>query len=685
MIFNVNNKFYYITVALITFILKAIGDILFFSFKFNDSFYYYLWQALSFGILAFAIFITIYPVKIHTSEIDDTEFLNDTTKTLIVLILLLVLNFSLPDGKYNLSIGEIVFANFIALINLVIMLYIFSYSIKWHNINRHRKTSLYNSRLMVIFPAIYLLDCTNYFLFDNNSSIIKAIIVVLLIYIMISSFFNAKKLSWISVLERKYKVWISLATFLVSILGIIVWVNASGDSSIYEIFYKYSVGFPVLISAIFCFYLGFIFKIFSSTIITIPTSTIVDKRIYEINSLAYISKLIANTQNFDKILDSVTNLAINTSQAHSGWIEIYDDENMNIVSFQNFTQQQIEIISNEKLHHLFKRFKNPTIIQDIVKHTEIQSKISKVGWYQSIIIIPIQKDTHRYGSLILLNSDKYGFDYSDLKVLTAFSENINIAFENAKLLEESFEKERLKKELAIARNIQQNLLPKYSPKDNTYSIEFFSQPAEEVGGDYYDIFESDDKIIIIIGDVSGKGMNAAFLMAQLKGTVLAIIDNIDSPTEFLQKINSSLYKKIDKSMFITINCIFLDKKTNTISFARAGHLPILYKNSIKSIYLQPIGIGIGLVNNIIFESNIEEVKLYFEKNALIFLFTDGISELMNKSGIEFGFDKIRQMINSNDYQEPSMLIELFKTELIAHLGENIQSDDMTMIVIKRNK
>lgn len=685
MIINVNSKFYYFTVAVITFILKTLGDILFFLFKFNDSIYYLLWQVISFGVLAIALFIIIYPVKIYFSEIDDSEFLNDITKTIILLIFLLFLNSALPNEKFNASISEILFSNFIAIIYFSSILYFLSFVIKWLNINRHRKTSHYNSRLMFIFPSLYILASTNHFIFDNTSSVIKAIEVVIFIYLIVTAFTNTKKLSWIATIDKKHKIWLTLATIIATFLVISLWIGIGDDSSIYYISKKYSIASPVIASAVYCVYLGFVLRILSSIVLSIPTSGIVNKRTYEVNSLAYLNKLIANTQDFDKILDSVTNLAINTSQAQCGWIEIYNNNQKNIISSANLYPEQIQIISNQNTQNVFTEYNNPMIIQDISKHSELSETISKIGAYQSMIIIPIQKSEQRLGTLILLQFEKYGFDYDDLKILSAFSENINLAYEYAKLLEESFEKERLKKELTIARNVQQSLLPKNLPQTEKYSLAIFSQPAEEVGGDYYDIFDLDDKIVVIIGDVSGKGMSAAFLMAQLKGAVLATINKAESTKDFLIKINNALYGKIDKNMFITINCLFLNKETNEITISRAGHMPILYKNSSESIYIEPKGIGIALANNRIFDDNIEEYKLTFEKGALLLLFTDGINELMNANNDEFGMEKLKALIDSLDYYEPEKYIQILNNELNFHLGNSIQNDDMTMIIIKRNQ
>lgn len=685
MIINVNSKFYYFTVAVITFILKTLGDILFFLFKFNDSIYYLLWQVISFGVLAIALFIIIYPVKIYFSEIDDSEFLNDITKTIILLIFLLFLNSALPNEKFNASISEILFSNFIAIFYFSSILYFLSFVIKWLNINRHRKTSYYNSRLMFIFPSLYILASTNHFIFDNTSSVIKAIEVVIFIYLIVTAFTNTKKLSWIATIDKKHKIWLTLATIIATFLVISLWIGIGDDSSIYYISKKYSIASPVIASAVYCVYLGFVLRILSSIVLSIPTSGIVNKRTYEVNSLAYLNKLIANTQDFDKILDSVTNLAINTSQAQCGWIEIYNNNQKNIISSANLYPEQIQIISNQNTQNVFTEYNNPMIIQDISKHSELSETISKIGAYQSMIIIPIQKSEQRLGTLILLQFEKYGFDYDDLKILSAFSENINLAYEYAKLLEESFEKERLKKELTIARNVQQSLLPKNLPQTEKYSLAIFSQPAEEVGGDYYDIFDLDDKIVVIIGDVSGKGMSAAFLMAQLKGAVLATINKAESTKDFLIKINNALYGKIDKNMFITINCLFLNKETNEITISRAGHMPILYKNSSESIYIEPKGIGIALANNRIFDDNIEEYKLTFEKGALLLLFTDGINELMNANNDEFGMEKLKALIDSLDYYEPEKYIQILNNELNFHLGNSIQNDDMTMIIIKRNQ
>ena len=214
---------------------------------------------------------------------------------------------------------------------------------------------------------------------------------------------------------------------------------------------------------------------------------------------------------------------------------------------------------------------------------------------KSIIATPLYSGDERFGTLIVFGSEEYGFENNDIVMMNAYSDNVRVALDNARLLKESIDKERYKRELMLAREIEQKLLPQDLPEIKNFSIASFANPATEVGGDYYDIvYLKNGKPCILIGDVSGKGISAAFYMVLLKGVVLSVARESDGAADILRRINTTLYREMEKQMYITMSAFVIENNDGFISFARAGHLPLFINRSEGFDLITPKGLGIGL-------------------------------------------------------------------------------------------
>ena len=181
------------------------------------------------------------------------------------------------------------------------------------------------------------------------------------------------------------------------------------------------------------------------------------------------------------------------------------------------------------------------------------------------------------------------------------------------------ERERLGRELEIARQLQLRLLPEKNPSVEGYAIQGFCLPAKEVGGDYYDFIElADNKLGIVIGDVAGKGLPAAIYMTLTKGIFLSFAKTNISPREALIKVNQLLYQSLRRGSFVTMCFAVLDNQKNELTITRAGHEPLLYANSNDSTIkeIKPKGLGLGLEEGKIFESSFEEETIKLMKKIL---------------------------------------------------------------------
>ncbi len=247
------------------------------------------------------------------------------------------------------------------------------------------------------------------------------------------------------------------------------------------------------------------------------------------------------------------------------------------------------------------------------------------------------------------------------------------------------ERQRMQRELEIARDVQMSFLPVKNPQFKGLDIAAKCLPAFEVGGDYYDFVKLDEnRLAIIIGDVSGKGTQAAFYMTLAKGFVKALSKTIDTPSEFLIKINELFYENVERGTFISMIFGIFDVKTKTLTFSRAGHNPVIARQSGKKDVelLSPTGLALGLEKGKIFGSTIKEIKVELRKGDAFVFYTDGFTEARNKYKYEYTEERLKESISKNIDCTANELLQKTIEDVNVFIGKALQHDDMTMVIVK---
>jgi phosphoserine phosphatase RsbU/P len=258
------------------------------------------------------------------------------------------------------------------------------------------------------------------------------------------------------------------------------------------------------------------------------------------------------------------------------------------------------------------------------------------------------------------------------------------------LLLTAAEKKRLEEELRIARQIQMSLLPRGPLDFPGITMTALCVPAREVGGDYYDFFHVGDRQLgVLIADVSGKGTSAALYMAELKGLMLSLSQIYKSPRQLLMEVNRIISENLDTRSFITMTYGLLDLAKGTMTFARAGHTPMVYlrgdADGAQAQVLVPSGIVVGLRipgATEKFSELLEEDRLDLHKGDVLVLYTDGITEAMDAGSDLFGDARLGRLITEHGHLDTADLRERILREIEAFVGGADQHDDMTMILIK---
>ncbi len=247
------------------------------------------------------------------------------------------------------------------------------------------------------------------------------------------------------------------------------------------------------------------------------------------------------------------------------------------------------------------------------------------------------------------------------------------------------ERERMHRELEIAREVQMSFLPQKDPQFNGLQIASCCIPAAEVGGDYYDFIKlNDQRFGLIIGDVSGKGTQAAFYMTLTKGFLHALVKASDSPAQVLAKMNELFYENVDRGTFISMIYAVFDTIEKTCTIARAGHNPVIVRSSglSKIEFVMPAGLALGLESGELFNQIIREVKIKLNPDDTLVFYTDGFTEAVNKSGDEYGGERLASAINSNAQFSAEIILKNLVSDIKQFIGRAYQHDDMTMVVVK---
>ncbi|MBI2428202.1 MAG: SpoIIE family protein phosphatase [Ignavibacteriales bacterium] len=247
------------------------------------------------------------------------------------------------------------------------------------------------------------------------------------------------------------------------------------------------------------------------------------------------------------------------------------------------------------------------------------------------------------------------------------------------------ERERMAKELEIARSVQMSLLPKENPHVIGFDIAGICIPAFEVGGDYYDfVYLSDNKIGIAIGDVSGKGVPAAIYMTLTKGILQSHAEENVSPKVVLSKVNRLMYKTIERNSFVSMFYAIIDLTTKTIRYSRAGHNPVILVGlrNDKHEFLTPQGVALGLDDGGVFDAVLEEREYKLRSGDLLVFYTDGFTEARNDKGEEFGETRLLQSVADKKESSSEKIVDAVVYDAKKFIGDVQQHDDMTMVVVK---
>ena len=404
-----------------------------------------------------------------------------------------------------------------------------------------------------------------------------------------------------------------------------------------------------------------------------------DKKIQELNTIFEIGKELNSTLDSDKILNLLS-YAVMGEMIINRCLIFLDENGEMKLQMSKGLQNDDELAQFEKEGFFGKLFEltDPIYLnKDEDYHPPLQN-FKKLNFP---VIVPMRIQNKTKGILAIGERiTKTPFYDDDLEFLFTLGNEALICLENARLFEETLEKQKMEEELALAREIQQKLLPKKCPQLEKYEIEGINISSLQVSGDYFDCIKLDENnYCLAIADVSGKGTPASLLMANLQAVLNALIESNSQLEEITGRINNLIHKNTNYDKFITFFIGILNIKENTFQYVNAGHNPPFFMHKDGNVELLESG---GLILGMMPNAPYEQDKVQLKQGDWIVMFTDGVTEAQDKDDEDFEEERLMELLLDNKFASAEVMKDKILTAVKDYTGDVPQSDDITLLILK---
>lgn len=408
-----------------------------------------------------------------------------------------------------------------------------------------------------------------------------------------------------------------------------------------------------------------------------------EERIAHLESLVQASRILNSTLNLEEILRLFMDIATKNMQADRSTLYLVDRKKDELWSIITQGPEMVEIrlpigmgiagqvAKTGEVINIDDPYHDPRFFPDIDRKTGYTTR--------NILCMPmLNKKGEIIGVMQILNKHAGNFTTDDESYLDSLAAQAAVAIENAQLHRESLERRRLEAELRVAFQIQQTFLPRHDPQFSGFTISGINIPCQEVGGDYFGYIDLGHQLGIAIGDVSGKGVPAALLMANLQATLSILAPLYPTTNELLTRINLLLKSSSTASNFITFFYGLLDRNTRTFTYTNAGHNPpFLYRPGEETNQLTTGDTILGAFN----DAEYHEFSVQLQSRDILVLYTDGITEATDNKKEQFGEFRLISVLEKNRDSDARVIRDAIIDEISSFTTENAYGDDVTLIVI----
>jgi phosphoserine phosphatase RsbU/P len=631
------------------------------------------------------VFVTVYSLYnyiyhfLHTKTDSPLSLiLNAGILTALIFFIISILNAALGSNSGNnggLGFFNSLLSVFLTFVFITAIVYIFSTFRVLFFLRQKKDPAFYFNTMLIFFALSFFSNILTKF--DSNLDYPHdAFYVVTIVLISI----NSIRVAWIAFIPKKQKYYLLLISVILSILFGVTYALVIQSNILRQTLYTFSPGLQSIFSLVMIYGTIYCGVIFFTTLFHLPTAEAFDRKADEVSSMMDLTKLITRVFDFKELADTVTAMTTRVCNSDSAWLVTKTTDGIEVTSVHNIGYVNADEVSRS----ILGAGENDYDSIEVIQYNNIRPDIKlDEQEFKSIAVAPLKVHDKIIGHLFAARQKENSFDIDEKKAVQAFADYSAVALENAKLISESIEKERMEKELDVARDIQRKILPSNLPVNDNLTISALFVPAFEVGGDYYDFFElEDERLGFVVADVAGKGISAAFIMSEVKGIFKSLANMISNPRDLLVKANEVLKGSLDKRNFVTAVFGVIDIRNGKLNIARAGHTPIIHCSGEIITRLQPSGIGLGLDYTTNFSNSLKEMEIQLKNNDIIVCYSDGIPEAKNSLEEDFGYDRLESIILQNCDSNLDTISKNIMKELSVFTQDRSQHDDITLVLFK---
>ena len=409
----------------------------------------------------------------------------------------------------------------------------------------------------------------------------------------------------------------------------------------------------------------------------------------ELTILNDISRAISAAWSVDRIMELIVKKSIKHIKAEQGAVMLLDPKDEQkpfhtMIRRADITETTLPYRLDTQLMGWLLKYKKPLLSNDLENDERFKVDRDKERPIRSLLSVPLLFKGRMIGSLNVFNKRvESGFTDADKRLLSIIGTESAQVIESARLYEEEQALKAMQKEMKLAYKIQMGLLPQAAPEIAGYDIWGRSIPAQDVGGDYYDfILRGDDRLGICLGDVSGKGMPAALLVANIQAALRGNVSQGLPPGECLERSNAHLLASMNPDRFVTLFYGVLDGKAHEVCYANAGHnRPFVFRAGGRPERLGIGGVALGCLD----QATYTEGRAMLDPGDILLVYSDGITEAIDKEEGLFGEERLADLVVANAGDTAERLVERIVEAVREHAGELPQMDDMTAVVVKRSR
>ncbi len=407
--------------------------------------------------------------------------------------------------------------------------------------------------------------------------------------------------------------------------------------------------------------------------------------ISELSTLVEASKQLNSTLDLAELLNIILQLTTRHTGAERGTVFLVDHETNEIWSLvgMGLDQHEIRLPLSRGIAGWVAQHGETVNLADAYADPRFESEVDlRLGFRtRSLLCIPIlNKDKETIGVLQLLNKKSGPFTEADEKMLIGISDHVALALENAQLHRELLQKQRMERDLALARSIQMGLLPERPPQLDGFDIAVSHRPSLEVGGDYYDFIAlSPDTTLAVVADVEGKGVGSAMVMANLQATMHALVAHLHSLERLVESLNDMILTDTRGQKYMTMFVALLDQSHRTLHYVNAGHVqPAVVRADGSVEYLCEGGMVVGLFPSVKFERG----HVQLNPGDVVVACTDGITEANNAQEEEFGKEGLVELVVRERHLSADEIVKAVLTEVDQFSRGGTHEDDRVILVLK---